>query len=244
MYYVYRTTNLVNGKTYIGQHKFDLNKNDNYLGSGVLISKAIKKYGKENFSRELIEVVTSKFEVNVLEKYYIAKERKLGKAEYNIADGGEGATGCQSYWRGKKLSKEHRKKLSNSHMGQKAWNKGVLQTEEAKRKISEANKGKTPWIKGKHHSEETCKKLSEINKGEKSSCYGKSRSENTKRKISKTLEGHYLSDDSKRKISEANKGKHFLTKKVAETFKEYKLNGGTLKWNEFQKEYKNNIGEN
>jgi hypothetical protein len=52
--YIYITTNLINNKKYIGQHKsksFDLN----YLGSGKLIVEAIKKYGKDNFKTEVIE---------------------------------------------------------------------------------------------------------------------------------------------------------------------------------------------
>lgn len=50
MYYVYRTTNLVNGKTYIGQHKSKDVMNDLYLGSGKLLKMSIEKYGKENHS--------------------------------------------------------------------------------------------------------------------------------------------------------------------------------------------------
>ena len=50
--FIYKTTNLINGKIYIGKYK---GNRKNYLGSGVILKKAIKKYGIENFTREIIE---------------------------------------------------------------------------------------------------------------------------------------------------------------------------------------------
>lgn len=83
--YVYRITNLINGKTYIGQHK--INKNEkflNYMGSGRLIRYAIHKYGKENFSKEIVQYADSKTELDTLEKHSIEQELLIGKSEYNI----------------------------------------------------------------------------------------------------------------------------------------------------------------
>ena len=53
--YIYKTTNKVNNKVYIGQHQAEIFEPDKYLGSGTLLRRAIKKYGKENFTVELIE---------------------------------------------------------------------------------------------------------------------------------------------------------------------------------------------
>ncbi len=50
---IYKTTNLINGKIYVGYHNTDIN--DGYLGSGTIFSKALKKYGKKNFVREVLE---------------------------------------------------------------------------------------------------------------------------------------------------------------------------------------------
>lgn len=48
MWYIYRITNLINGHTYIGQHKYN-KLEDKYMGSGVILRKAYKRYGAENF---------------------------------------------------------------------------------------------------------------------------------------------------------------------------------------------------
>ena len=57
---IYKTTNLINGKIYIGQ---DLENNPNYFGSGLIFKKAILKYGKNNFKKEILEYCFNKQEL-------------------------------------------------------------------------------------------------------------------------------------------------------------------------------------
>ena len=61
-YLVYKTTNNINEKIYIGVHETN-NINDSYLGSGELLIKAIKKYGINNFKRIIIAIFDNKKEL-------------------------------------------------------------------------------------------------------------------------------------------------------------------------------------
>lgn len=85
---IYKTTNTVNNKIYIGQ---DFNNNPNYLGSGLALNNAMQKYGKEHFIKEIIEHCTTKDELNEREKYWIAHYNSTDKTiGYNISTGGQG----------------------------------------------------------------------------------------------------------------------------------------------------------
>lgn len=180
MYYIYKITNLVNGKTYIGQHKYK-KLNDYYMGSGILLYKAKKKYGKENFEKEILySSIQYKETADDMEKFAIKKERALGKAEYNLADGGAGISGyhfhlseetkkkMSEYWKGKQFSEETKKRISDAK-------KGKHHSEEARKKMSESHKGKSSWNKGKKPSEETRRKMSEAKKGKHYKLVGEKR---------------------------------------------------------------------
>jgi group I intron endonuclease len=91
-YFIYKTTNLINGKIYIGQKRAPgLAKS--YLGSGTILKKAVKKYGKINFKRDILEFCLEE-NMNNRERYWIkfydSTNHKIG---YNITDGGEGTPG-------------------------------------------------------------------------------------------------------------------------------------------------------
>ena len=217
MYYIYRITNKINGKTYIGQHKYK-KLNDSYMGSGIHLKSAQKKYGMENFTKEILySRIQYKETADDIERFAIAKERAIGKAEYNIADGGYGSAGFHH-------TEEYKRYMSKKM-------KGRYVSEETRMKLSKANKGKHPSEesirknreahKGKHLTEEWKRKISEGNKGHKVSEETRKKiseaalnmTEEHKRKISEAnkgnqaFKGRHHSDESKRKISEANKGK-------------------------------------
>ena len=67
MYTVYKITNSINGKYYIGVHK-TTNPNDSYYGSGKAIKEAIAKHGKENFLKEILLITENKNEAYDLER--------------------------------------------------------------------------------------------------------------------------------------------------------------------------------
>lgn len=98
----------------------------------------------------------------------------------------------------------------------KLHHKGKYVSEETKRKLSESCKGRPSPRKGKYHTEEAKKKMSEAKKGKPSNRKGIPMSEEQKRKISETQKGRIspnkgkcLSEETKRKLSETHKGKHW-----------------------------------
>ena len=138
---IYKVTNLINKKFYIGQEK---NFNPSYLGSGILISKAIKKYGIENFIKEILE--------NGISTKQILDEREIFWIEfldaknfgYNIASGGQGGN-----FLSQELMDLRGIKISNTK-------KGKYLSEDHKKHIKEAfntckkEKIDTPWSREKN----------------------------------------------------------------------------------------------
>lgn len=91
--YIYRTTNNINNQKYIGMHKASEFDKD-YYGSGIIISKALEKYGYKNFSVEILEWCETKEKMCESEKKWIAKFDATNSDEYyNIHHGGQGGLG-------------------------------------------------------------------------------------------------------------------------------------------------------
>ncbi len=237
IWYIYKITNLITSKSYIGQRHIDDSKtslqDSKYTGSGLLIKKSIKKHGLSNFKKEILkDNIHCQTAANIFEQIFIKKENTLVPNGYNISIGGEGImTGrCHSKEtklkmsldrKGRSVSEETRKKISKSNKGHKVSkgtreklsksNKGHKTSEETRRKISEACKGRIGPNKGKIMSEEQRQKISQNNgKG----MLNRKHTEETKLKMSIICKGRIsprkgvkLTEETKRKISLAHKNK-------------------------------------
>ena len=113
-YIIYKTINDVNGMFYYGKHVTE-NLDDKYLGSGTFLNRAIKKYGKDHFHREIIFLLSSEEEMNNKEREIVTEDLVRNPMCYNVMLGGEGG----DTWSGKHHSNETKKKLSE--ISHKRW---------------------------------------------------------------------------------------------------------------------------
>lgn len=183
-YTIYKTTNLVNGKFYIGKHQ-TTDLNDSYVGSGTMLWKSIKKHGIENFKKEILFIFDTESEMNSKEKEILTIEflEENKNNCYNMIPGGQG--GFSHLNDG---SDEHLKRCSVAGMKGMASLRNKEETDPDYAKyISEFRSehlrklfftGKLDHVRrfaGKIHSENTKAKLSELAKlriSEKNSQYG------------------------------------------------------------------------
>jgi len=92
--YVYVTTNIINNKQYVGSHCTD-NIDDSYIGSGRLFLKAVRKYGKENFRRKILEECSTDLLAREKEGFFIDQIGTLDPSGYNLSPkGGIGFKGA------------------------------------------------------------------------------------------------------------------------------------------------------
>jgi len=87
-YTIYKTTNRINGKFYIGKHQTK-NLDDGYLGSGKLLKRAITKYGIEHFSKQILHIFDNEAHMNAKEKELVV----ISEQSYNLCPGGKGGFG-------------------------------------------------------------------------------------------------------------------------------------------------------
>jgi hypothetical protein len=86
---IYQITNTINGKIYIGKHE-TYNIDDGYMGSGTLIKEAIRKYGKENFTKEILFMIPTREGMDIKEAEIVTEAFVRLKSNYNIKPGGTG----------------------------------------------------------------------------------------------------------------------------------------------------------
>lgn len=200
---VYCTTNKINGKKYIGS---DSKNNPKYYGSGVNIKKAIKKYGKINFTKQILCRVDSINLMKELEEYWIEYFDAYNNPLFYNAT--KYACGITKFPEDKKIN------ISNANKGNK-YNLGRKPTESQKQKTSEANKGKK-------HTEEY--KLEKKQRAlDNKYALGYKFTQEQKDKISKAKINHkcYKEVDRNKKISEKLNTPVLQYTKQGEFIKEY-----------------------
>ena len=173
--YIYKTTNLTNGKIYVGQSLKSIKTSTEYYGSGKILNLAIKKYGKDNFKKEILYEATSIEDMNEKEIFFIKKlnsqDRNIG---YNLADGGTGGDTSKfiDY-----TNPAYLEKLSKATSGKNNSQYGKVYTEDEKMKrqafFDNNKKGKDNPNYGSKASEERKLKQSIAAQGENNSMFGK-----------------------------------------------------------------------
>lgn len=197
----YMITNTQNGKSYIGittrtvsrrwyEHCFAPNS------CGQLLNKAINKYGKDAFIIETIASAKTLKDLKEVEKQLINQNQTKVPHGYNLTDGGDGVFGY-------KFTEEAKKRNGDAKRGTKA-------SEQTKKKMQESHLGEKNHFYGKKHTEETKRKNAEAHTGQVGYWLGKTRNEETRKKISKALTGQAgrpHTEEAKKKISLAHIGK-------------------------------------
>lgn len=148
--YIYITTNILNNKTYIGKKKGVFDKS--YYGSGVILQQSIKKYGKHNFTCNVLAYCFTEEELNKSEIYYIEKMKPV----YNLARGGTGGDTLAL------SSNKHKERVIEKRAAgmKRNWSNLTDEQRVARgRAISEAKKGIASYRPGYKHSDKTRKKI-------------------------------------------------------------------------------------
>ena len=191
-YTVYKVTNQINGKIYVGKHQTN-NLDDWYLGSGKNLKRAIEKHGRPNFKKEILFIFDNEQDMNDKEAELVTAEFVARKDTYNLCIGGQGGF---SYINRNNLKVAGFKPghimedVVCAKISETMLNKSLKRSKETRDKLSIAKSGINNPFYGKTHSEKTIFKMKGHTRqqGEKNSQYGKPRSEETKQKIRESLQ--------------------------------------------------------
>jgi hypothetical protein len=170
-YTVYKITNKIDGKIYIGKHQTN-DLNDGYMGSGKILRRAQVKHGLENFVKEILHVFDTEEEMNAKEKELVTEEFCLREDTYNLCVGGQGG-----------FSHINRSGLNvygtNGQSGHGLENLAIGR-ETRLRKLSESDEYRV-WI-----SKQTSNALIKYYESNPGNFTGKSHTEQTKQKMRKS----------------------------------------------------------
>ena len=220
---IYKYTSPSN-KMYVGQtiHEHVRYMRHKRIEGDNKFHRAIKKYGFENFTYEVIFTIDNddrkrvKEKLDFMEHYYIRKYDSMNNG-YNITAGGEGGSGT-------KHTEEFKKMMSDKmRENNPAWN----MTDEWKQHIGESQKGKVISDKQKQLTSERMKSNNPMKNPEvvakvAATKKGKHLTEEQKKKISESNKGRILSEDTKSKLSTASKNRlrdakgHFIKNNQAQ----------------------------
>ena len=232
--FVFVTTNLINGKQYIGDHATN-RLNDKYLGSGrPYFKSALKKYNKENFERKILEFFPTKQQAFDAQEKWIIEYNTLIPNGYNLSPkGGHNVSGCWNIESKKKLGKTMSKLLT-----------GRIFTQIHKDNLKKAKIGYIPSVKGIGHKQqfinvygidEGLKKYEQFIKKQRDKKIGKKMKNPVWNKGIPSTELH------KQHVSEALKGKKHNLKEVECTYCRKKGKGGNMTRYHFNNcKFKNN----
>lgn len=169
-HFIYKTTNLLNGKYYIGMHSTD-NLEDGYLGSGKRLRYSINKHGTENHVREILEFVNSREDLKKREKEIISTNEIAKKECLNLKVGGDGGFSNEAH-KIKFIKSGINNFEKTKHKREKTLELKRKDLEWEKNRLIKVRKGLCNYykdneyhFKNKRHSEETKKIMSEKKKG-------------------------------------------------------------------------------
>ena len=211
--YIYKITNLINGKIYVGLSTKTVEESINYYGSGRLINEAIDKYGKENFCKEILEDNIKDLELLKNREIYWIDSLKshVHFDNYNLTLGGDGSLGLSP-------SAEWRKKISDGIKNSPKYSasKEIMSEKSKERWKDHAYKAKMSEMRMGHPAYPNQQEAaSKIWKGKKlpKEVVEKIRMANTGRRFSdevnksKGRPGRIISEEQKQAVSKALKGK-------------------------------------
>ena len=170
-YYLYKITNVVNNKIYVGVH-MTKDINDGYMGSGKVIKRAIEKHGIDNFHKDILEFFENAETMYAKEKEVVTDEFLLREDVYNLRRGGNGGFDYINTNPDEFLTEKRLSTLMPRVEQVKRWKK-KYQSEESFRILIRENAIKANQVSlqnnpngtfyGKIHSDETKRKIGEAN---------------------------------------------------------------------------------